>query len=361
MVSASPPAAVPSTLAEARIERSGWGLGRWLSLHRPEVTLVLLSIGIAEILTGSTPVLSLLDPLTDLGLLGFYGAGVLLVRDLSIRWRKGWSGVLLLGMAYGVAEEGIATKTLVDPASSGAGFLALYGRAMGVNWDFAAVIILFHALFSIALPILLVELRFPATRGRTFLTDRGLRWDAAVLGVTVLFGYLAFDPRYYEGPGVLGFLLLLIALFVTSAWLVDPRWLTPTTGTPSRSPGEFLVLGGTFAIGWLFLYIGVPHLTSLAGVTFLGELALAGLSLALAVRWIGREGNERQKVFLALGLLSWYLFWVVVIVFALADFLVPVALALLLWFLYDLVERYPARAPALPVPLPREAPPSGLS
>src|SRR3989304_1928924 len=61
-----------------------------------------------EAITGSTPPLAWLNPIQLLLNLWLYGTGVLVVRELSLRWRTGWPGILLMGAAYGIIEEGLA-------------------------------------------------------------------------------------------------------------------------------------------------------------------------------------------------------------------------------------------------------------
>jgi hypothetical protein len=44
-----------------------------------------------------------------------YGVGTNLIRELRIRWKKGWLTVFILAAAYMVAEEGLMLNTLFDP------------------------------------------------------------------------------------------------------------------------------------------------------------------------------------------------------------------------------------------------------
>ena len=280
----------------------------------PAVALVALSITLAEILTGSTPVAALVDPLVLLELLGLYGAGALLIRDLSIRWGNGWVSIFLLGFAYAIAEEGIATKTLVDPSRPSISYLGSLLHAGGINWGVVAGILPFHALYSIGLPILLVELLFPETRGRRFLGNRGLVGAFIALATTVTIGYFGFDPHYFEGYPVLGLLLLVLVAFVVLAWKLPGRILLPSTPRPTRAPRWFLAVGAGYAAAWAFFDLLFPGLTPFPGLMILGEAVSAPLAILLVRRHLGREENDREKMDLALGLLSWYVPWVVLLV-----------------------------------------------
>jgi hypothetical protein len=84
--------------------------------HLPVITLVLLAPAVAELLGGPLQ-------LSQLGLLVFlvpiYGAGALLVQEVVRRRGVVWSSVLILGVAYGIVEEGLALRTLFEAAAYG--------------------------------------------------------------------------------------------------------------------------------------------------------------------------------------------------------------------------------------------------
>lgn len=62
---------------------------RLRSLFPPWVTLMLVSPAIGEVLSGSSPPRELLNPVALLFLIGLYGSGALLAREIAFRWRKG--------------------------------------------------------------------------------------------------------------------------------------------------------------------------------------------------------------------------------------------------------------------------------
>ena len=65
-------------------------------------------------------------------------------------------------MAYGIYEEGVIVRSFFDPAWMNLGVLGIYGRTLGVNWIWSIGLTLFHASIYTSVPILLVELIFPA-------------------------------------------------------------------------------------------------------------------------------------------------------------------------------------------------------
>lgn len=85
------------------------------SFRKPILFLFFLSPLVGEVLFGSTPPLAFINPLVFLFLGALYGSGALLVRDYARRWQRGCRSVLLLGVAYGIIEEGILVRSFFNP------------------------------------------------------------------------------------------------------------------------------------------------------------------------------------------------------------------------------------------------------
>lgn len=272
------------------------GRARWYSL----VFLLLLAATLAEFLTGSTPVLEgLTNPLGLASLVGLYGGGALLIRETALRWGKRWGAMLLLGGAYAVGEEGFGAKTMVDPTGSNIGN-QLYTHWMGVNWVPLSVLTLFHSVFSICIPILLLELLLPQTKGRRLVGNRGLGVTIAVYALAVAAASL-LDPYDIPLP-VDAFLALYAAAFIVAAYLVPRRFMQAETERPDRSERAFFALGLAFFGCFFFIFI--------FGSFFLQWPVMAGLYVPLAaltgtylVRHAGMSGNEVVKVDFVLGMM----------------------------------------------------------
>jgi len=264
-----------------------------------------------EYLTGSTAFSLLIgDPIVFLILLGqnlgFYGSGVLLVREARVRWRKGWATVWLLGASYGILEEGIGTQVLFNPATTAG--VGSYGHLFGVNWATVAVLVpIVHPLYSISLPILLFELTLPEYRTRSLVSVRGLGLAVVLLGVDAVgTSYLltARVTHFFAGYllfaacGVVGMVLVLAARFAR------PTSLAARPGSPTASPSSFGILGATFP--WaiflgsdLLIRASAPPALVIAFVLAIGIFAL---------RWVlvhvGRSWNARAKTALGIGLVA---------------------------------------------------------
>jgi hypothetical protein len=322
--------------------------------RHPVLLLLAFSPGIPEYLSGSTSVAALVFAPGGFAIflllnLGLYGPGVLLVREALVRWRNGWLTVILLGAAYGLLEEGAALSTLFDPKASVVGGLGFYGHYDGVSWVWAIGVLGVHIVLSIGVPILLLGLALPETRGRRLLTNRQVPFLVAVWAVDIV--VLALASHYYPvgwrlqlGAVGVAFVLMLLA------YRLPGHVLDPVAPGPRFGPGVAFVLGLLYfpillivpAVGGA---VGLP-----APVTGAIDLASA-LGLFLTVRWgIGRAGNAPHLVTLALGIL------LPIMAFGLAaQLFLPLVLVLdgiVAAFFYTLWRRYGGPAPPGPtVPL----------
>lgn len=285
-------------------------LGRVVGFFRRHPVLLLLAFtpGIPEYLSGSTAVWPIvLSPfafLLFLGLnLGLYGPGVLLVREAHVRWKKGWSTILLLGAAYALLEEGTALSTLFNPNASVVANLGKYGHDYGVNWVWLIGILGVHIVYSVGFPILLLGLALPETRGQRFLPGYRLPLTVGIYAVDL--AILVTITRYYT---VAAPLLLLAALVAGGLWVVAWRipagLLDPPPPTPTRGPRYFLLLG----LAYFAVLIVVPGLIEDAKLSAViagaADLAMV-LAFFLAIWWaIGRASNEPQLVLLAVGVIA---------------------------------------------------------
>lgn len=100
---------------------------------QPALALWLIAPIFGEILSGSTPLNEYISPVTSLILGMLYGSGAILIREMIRHWQKGWPNLLLLGMAYGIYEEGFVVRSFFDPDWMDLDILGVYGRAIGVN------------------------------------------------------------------------------------------------------------------------------------------------------------------------------------------------------------------------------------
>src|SRR5215831_7840838 len=182
----------------------------------PIVALLVFPPIIAEFLFGSTHLTTFFLLLPQIGV---YGCGALLIRGLVRHRRKGWLAILLLGIAFAVAEECVILQTSFSPLVAAAP-QHIYGRALGVSWIYLLWAVGYESIWSIVLPIQLTELIFPFQRDEPWLGKRGLIITSIVFGLSSLgvwYLWTQIAMRRFGGyqpflPGILLALAVIVAL-----------------------------------------------------------------------------------------------------------------------------------------------------
>jgi 8-oxo-dGTP pyrophosphatase MutT (NUDIX family) len=277
----------------------------------PALVLFFLAPAVGELLSGSSPPAEYFQPLTFLLLSALYGSGAVMARELTFRWGKGWPSLVALGAAYGILEEGLAVKSFFDPGWVDLGPLGVYGRWAGVNWVWSLELTVYHAVFSITVPVVLTGLLFPDRRAQRWTGRHALWWFYGLIAAVTLLCYSALTP--YRPPTS-----LYVAAFLAAAGLVAlarrlPRggpWWGGAPGPEPRPVGArwfaAVAFAGTalfFAAAWALPQTTVPPVGAM--------LLMAGAVLGagrLAVRLFRRGGDfDRRLWALVSGALGFFI------------------------------------------------------
>jgi hypothetical protein len=215
----------------------------------PVACLLFMSPLIGEYLLGSLPASMIaLLPL----MMAMYGAGAILIREAVRRTGGGWASIVLLATAYGLFEEGFVTQSLFNPnylhlRLLDFGFLPILGTAL--PWAIFAITI--HVVWSITVPIALIESAFPAQRNRPWLGTLGrVLYALAFLAGCVLIAVFSYKQTPFMATpaqfGVVG--ALIIGLCVTAFRLPKPNVM------PAKAaPHKVLLLLASFLVGSAFM------------------------------------------------------------------------------------------------------------
>jgi hypothetical protein len=275
--------------------------------HGPGLSLWVVSPVVAELVLGSSP------PLTAL-LLGWvdllmYGGGVVIIRELVHRWGKGWPSILALGVAYGIAEEGIAIRSFFNPNWNGAAGLAGYGWVGGINWFWATEMAAYHSVVSITLPIVLVTIAFRARADEPWIPGGSL--PRVVVGFLASIAVCwAIAPYAVSAGQMLGCLAAMAICFVV-ARLLPARlsWPVGGSGAPARAAPQphtvFRVCLGVTTLSFVLVFsrgFGLPFAVAATLLVALIAATAAWLLRAAA----GSGWDDRHRFAFPAGVMAFF-------------------------------------------------------
>ena len=273
----------------------------------PPAALFFLAPAIAELLSGSAPPAEFFNPFGFVLLTTLYGSGAILARELTVRWQKGWVSLFVLGAAYGIIEEGLMVKSFFDPNWIDLGVLGSYGRWAGVNWVWSIELMLYHAVISIAIPILLTELIFLNRRDDAWIGRGGFISLSALLAADVAFGYF-FLTEYRPSTVLYILTVAVVAALVLIARHLPHQPLAPKAVTVRHS-FWFWLTGFLGTIAFFLVFMGLSHTTLHPCITILIGIGLAALVIWVVMRISGNGAawTEMHKLALASGPLSLFI------------------------------------------------------
>ncbi len=308
----------------------------------PGLTLLLLGPICGELLSGHQSLFEFVNPLAFVLTSLPYGFGAIICRELTVRWRKGWFSLVLLGIAYGLFEEFVVARSVWDPSWAELGAIRDYSYWHGLTWTYAEVLLHFHLTVSILTPVILTELLFPERRGERWVTNRQLAGCFVGLGlwIPVLWLINPFTP-----PAV-GFVLTWLGMIglLALAWALPARVLPGRPGTSTRPLWYAVVAAVNMTVVFLAVFMlpeisqrWLPPWPVMFAFVALADAILFGLVLIWSGN--GTTWDDRHKLALVVGFLAFFLVFDVLQSFA-QGLLVAVGAA---WAVRKLWNRVQAR------------------
>jgi hypothetical protein len=274
----------------------------------PALALFLIAPVFGELFSGSAPLNEYINPATFIILSLLYGCGAILLRELIVRWQKGWPSLLLLGFAYGIYEEGLVVRSFFDPNWMDLGALGVYGRVAGVNWVWSEHLTIYHALISMAASIAFVEILYPALRHESWITSR--KWYLANwAGLLILLPVGQLIAPYDAPDGwILASWLAIFALVLLARTL--PGQILPPGQNAAPAPWRFFLAGFFGVFGqFILIYNGADNGAYSFPVCMLLLALFDVFVLWLVLRW-NRNGagwEDRHRLALINGALCFFL------------------------------------------------------
>lgn len=259
------------------------------------IGLFFLAPLVAEFLLGNLPIKMLPAILV---LAPMYGGGALLIRELVRRAGRGWPSIVLLGLAYGILEEGFTTQSLFNPNYLGLNLHLLepsYIAVLGIGARWTIFVLTQHAAWSISTSIALVEASVPRRADTPWLGRAGVTVTALLFALGVAantwIGYR--QDRFLSSPTQLVVAALAIGILAIAAFRLKRPGVAMA---PGWTPGVWLAGAIALAAGSVVLLMPQEWGWWAAAGTLLVDLGVAGAVLVWGKR---AAWNLRQK--LALG------------------------------------------------------------
>jgi hypothetical protein len=259
----------------------------------PAAGLFVLAPLVGEFLLGNVPI-TWLWVLPLLALL--YGGGALLIREVARRRGLGWPAIVCLGLAFGVVEEALVTRSLFNPNYLGLRLLDYgYLPALGIGAWWTVFVLGLHAVWSTTVPIALVESLAAKSRRAPWLGRLGLGVTAAAFVAGCVVIARAQAPAAFDGSAaqlavsaVVAAVLVGVALIAGRSRGDDPA---PPPAPRSAAPSPLLAGAAALGGGSGFMIMGTQVLDAVpAPVNVLGMLASLGLAGLAARSWSRRPG-----------------------------------------------------------------------
>lgn len=232
-----------------------------------------------------------------------YGAGALLVREVTRRTRRGWPTMLLLALAYALILEGAINQTLFNPNYAGQRLLD-YGfiPALGTSLNWTVYVLTLHVVWSVGSSVALAEGLAGARWREPWLRLPGLLVTSALLllgwALTATFTLRTFHFVASAGEFAAVGVAVLVVIAVAFAGFrgTGDAAVGPGSGgtcdDAGRAPSFWPVLVAALVLGSAFhlWYFYAPRFVANAGVALAGLLGLEVVAVVLFAVWSRRAG-----------------------------------------------------------------------
>ncbi|MCP2338659.1 hypothetical protein [Actinomadura rupiterrae] len=252
----------------------------------PAVGLFFLSPVVGEMLLGATSI----DAIGLLPLLALlYGGGTLLIREVVRRTGCGWCSVLLLGAAYALLEEGLLDQMIFNAHYSGNYDMVYvtYVPFLGTGVYGVLSVLAVHGVWSVTVPIVLMEGMMPDRADEPWLGRVGLAVTVALFGLgIVMVGAGTYSDTHFMAPWPkLARTAVAVVLLVAAAF----RIRRPRPGSADRdAPRPLLAGAAAFVLTSVFMKVLQPTWWGVSAA-----LVVAAVALALGLHWSRARGWGR--------------------------------------------------------------------
>lgn len=252
----------------------------------PALGLFVLAPIVAEFLLGNMPI-------SMLGLLAIlapvYGGGALLIRETVRRTGRGWASILVMALAYGILEEAFLDQTLFNPDFLGLHLHLLepaFVPALGIGIWWTIFVLTLHTVWSITVPIALVEALVPERAETPWLGGIGISVVAVLFALActaMTFSSIQRDAHHFVASPSQFAWSAIACLGAIAVALRLPRRSRRTA--EGAVPSPWLLGGAALVAGLLFLFVPQGWAWGAVGI----YLLLDAVVITAILAWSGRS------------------------------------------------------------------------
>lgn len=282
----------------------------------PALALFVLSPLTAEYILGyDVTTGNLIQLLLGLLLLApLYGGPALLIRELARRMGRGWPAIILLAFAFGIFQAGLVDHSLFNPDYRAIDYWQDLRNPtlipmLGVSAYLSVSFILGHVIWSICVPVALIESFVPQRRTTPWLGRGGLIVTAILYllaSVLIFYGHVS-EEQFLPSAAQLVVSAFLVGMCIVAAFAV--RWPQGPPVQQSPNPRSVL-LAALFALGLptllevLLGWAGVRTTFTVGWWNVTLRIMLIAVLALLTMRWSRtRAWSPRHILALAAGAL----------------------------------------------------------
>ncbi|MGF9966271.1 hypothetical protein [Bacillus rhizoplanae] len=266
----------------------------------PTLGLFFLSPLVAEYLLGNISI-SAIAALPFLALM--YGCGSILIREITRRRGYGWPTMILMGLAYGILEEGLITQSLFNPSYANANLLSNAPiPELGISAWWTLLVLTLHTVWSTSVPIALIESFIPNRKTTPWLGKLGIVITSMlfVAGMTFTFYVSYAQGHFLATPTQLISTLIAIFVVIIIAFSIGH---VPSTLVRGDAPNPWVI--GVVSLIASSLFMIVCEYNAWGAVVFC--LLLFVMMTILFLHWSRRKGwGNTHELALAGGALLTY-------------------------------------------------------
>ncbi|MGQ9723063.1 MAG: hypothetical protein ACUVXA_17305 [Candidatus Jordarchaeum sp.] len=187
------------------------------------ITIMVLGAFNAESFSSATPPYKwVYDPWSIFVTFMFYGLSLLVIEDLVSRYSLDYRKLLIIGVIYGILEEGFLALTNELPGWQGMG--VGFGRYFGLSVPWTIFIAEFHAVYTVVLTFMIADLIIPREKTGPVLS----KWQyVPVLGyLAILYLFVPnFVTEMVSTSSYFAMLLFQSQFFLSNFFLINSvRW-----------------------------------------------------------------------------------------------------------------------------------------